>query len=207
MIFVGSVSMLVSVFYFAVPVVIRSYKKSKQTSAISSLRQIGLALFEFESDYGRLPDNITSGEVKRKSGTRLTLSDRTSNEVFVQIIAAGLAGERVFDACSKSAMTPDGVCNSDATALAHGETGFAYISGLSSKDNPALPIVFGPVIPGTTRLDPTAFDGRAVVLNLDNSVMSLPIGPGGQIIYGGGDLLDPNNPLWGGKVPDVRWPK
>jgi hypothetical protein len=63
------------------------------------------------------------------------------------------------------------------------------------------------VIPATSRLDPTAFDGRAMVLKLDNSVMSLPINPDGKIMANGHDLLDPKNPLSGGKVPDVKWPK
>lgn len=38
-------------------------------------------------------------------------------------------------------------------SLLHGVTGFAFISGLSSKDNPSFPIVFGPLIPGTETPD------------------------------------------------------
>ncbi len=204
---VGIASMLALVVYLTRPIVIRSHRNSAQTSAVSSLRFIGMGLLEFESEYRRFPDKTTAAQIKRKTGTKLTLSDRTSNDVFVQLITAGLAEERRFDTYSKSANTPDGVCNSDATALAHGETGFAYVSGLSPNDNPSLPLVFGPVIPGTSRLDPTAFDGMAVVLKLDNSVTSLPISPDGKIISNGHDLLDPKNPLWGGKAPDVKWPK
>lgn len=204
---IGVVSTILLWIYSTRPIVLRSYKDASQSHAISNLRQIGFNLFEFESRYGRFPDDITAVEVMRKTGTKLTLSDRTSNDAFVQLIAAGLAEERFFETHSKSARTPDGVCNSDATALAHGETGFAYISGLSSKDNPSLPIAFGPVIPGTSLLDPTAFYGRAVVLKLDNSVTTFPISPTGQISHGGGDLLDPKNPLWNGQTPDVKWPK
>ena len=207
MFWVGICSILVLLFYFTRPVIISSYRNSSQTSAVSNLRQIGMILFEFESEYGRFPDDITAVEVKRKIGTKLTLSDRTSNDMFVQLIAAGMAEEGFFDTHSKSVKTPDGVCNSDATALEHNETGFAYISGLSSKGNPSSPIVFGPVIPGTTRLDAKAFAGRAVVLYLDNSVTSLPIGPDGKISYFGGDMLDPKNPVWGGQTFTVKWPK
>lgn len=85
--------------------------------------------------------------------------------------------------------------------MARGETGFAYISGLSSKDNPSFPIVFGPVIPGTTRLDAKAFDGRAVGLKLNGSVTSQPIGPDGKIQCLGDDLLAPRQPFWHGKAP------
>ncbi len=203
----GSGSIFALVFWLSRPIVIRSHRNASQVSALGNLRQIGINLFEFESKYGRFPDSITAAEVMRKTGTKLTLSDRTSNDAFVQLIAAGMAEERSFETHSKSAGTPDGICHSDATALAHGEPGFAYISGLSTNDNPSLPIAFGPVIPGTSRLDPTAFDGLAVVFKLNGSVTSLPINRSGQIQYGGGDLLDSQNPLWGGRVPDVKWPK
>ena len=207
MIWVGVGSMSAFAILLAWPFTIRSQRKPKQSAAINNLHQIGFSLLEFESKYGRLPDKITAVELKRKSGTTLTLSDRTSNDVFVQLIAAGLAIERNFDTHFKSTRTPDGVCSTDTTALAHRETGFAYISGLSSSGNPSRPIVFGPVIPGTTRLDPTAFDGKAVVLKLDSSVSSLPISPSGQIILGGEDMLDPKNLILGGKAFTVKWPK
>lgn len=47
-----------------------------QTSAVSNLRQIGMILFKVESEYGRFPNHVTAVEVKRKTGTNLTLSDR-----------------------------------------------------------------------------------------------------------------------------------
>ena len=39
---------------------------------INNLRQIGLGLLEFESDYGKFPDASTIAEVKKKTGTNLT---------------------------------------------------------------------------------------------------------------------------------------
>ena len=203
--FIGILVFLVVV---AIPMIQRERMKARQTSAVSSLRIIGLALFEFESDYGRFPDGVSAAEIKRKTGSRLTLADKTSNDVFVQLLAAEIAfSEIIFATHTAATRKPDDVWSSDATALAQGETGFAYISGLSSDGNPSLPLAFGPVIPGTSRLDPTAFDGKAVVLKLDNSVTSLPISPDGKIIYNGRDLLDPKSPLWGSKVPDVKWSK
>lgn len=76
-----------------------------------------------------------------------------------------------------------------------------------SKDNPSTPIAFGPVIPATRTLDVKTFGGKAVVLKLDSSVSSLPIDSAGKIIYNGMDLLDPRQPIWHGKAPDVKWPK
>jgi hypothetical protein len=124
------------------------------------------------------------------------------------LLAAGIAtSEDIFATYSQFTRNPDGDWHSDATALAPGETGFAYISGLTSKGNPSIPIVFGPAIPATRTVDAKSFENRAVALKLDNSVTTLPITPTGKIIINGLDLLDPGNPFWHGKAPDVKWPK
>lgn len=207
-ILVGTGSLIALGVYLNRPIVIRSHRNSGQTSSIRNLRQIGISLFEFEKQYGTLPDSGTATEVKRKSRTGLTLSDRSSNDVFVQLIASELSEELNFETHSESTKRPDGICKSDATALAPGETGFAYISGLSFEDNPSLPLAFGPVIPGTTHLDPTAFDGRAVVLQLDCSVHAQRNSPDGNLVDSNGqDLLDPDHPIWGGRPFPVKWPK
>ena len=179
------------------------------SEAVSNARQIGLALFEFESEYGKFPDSSTAAAVRRDSGTTLALPDRTSNDLFAQLIASGIAGsERLFYAKAKSMRRSDGDFTTDATILEHGECAFAYISGLSTTANPATPLAFGPVIPGTATLDRKSCQGRAVVLRVDNSAMTYPITPAGKIILPNGlDLLDPRQPFWHGKAPDVKWPK
>ncbi len=197
---------------FAVVVMLPMIKlqifKANETSAVSSLRVIGIALFEFESEYGRFPDNRTALEIKGKTGTPLTLSDKTSNDVFVQLLASGIATTEIqFDSHSNVTRSPDDDWSSDATALEHAETSFAFVAGLTSKDNPSCPIVFGPVIPGTRTVDVKSFGGKAVILKLDQSVASVPIDESGRIMWAGHDLLDPNNPIWGGRGPDVRCPK
>ena len=102
---------------------------------------------------------------------------------------------------------PDDVTTTDATVLAHGECAFAYISGLSTADGPNTPLAFGPVIPGTSTLDRKSCEGRAVILRIDNSVSTYPINSSGKIIVNGLDFLDPRQPYWRGKAPDVKWPK
>jgi hypothetical protein len=190
------------------PMIKRQRIKANHTSAVSSLRGISIGLSEFESVYGSFPDSATALEIKRKTGTPLTLSDKTSNDVFVHLFAAGIVNsEKIFATHSGFTKKPDDDWSSDATALAHGETGFAFVAGLSPKGNPSCPIVFGPVIPGTRKLDVDSFDGKAVILKLDMSVASAPIDASGRIVVNGRDLLDPKNPIWGGKAPDVRWPK
>jgi hypothetical protein len=202
------IGILVFAAVVTIPMIQRERMKARQTSAISSLRGIGFALFEFETEYGRFPDSVSAVEIKRKTGSSLTLADKTSNDVFVQLLAAGIAGSEItFATHTAATRKPDGNWSSDATALASGETGFAFVSGLSAKDNPAIPIVFGPVTPGAREVNADAFDHRAVILKLDNSVITMPITPAGRIIYNGRDMLDPRQPFWHGKAPDVKWPK
>lgn len=178
------------------------------SQAVSNARQIGLALFEFESEYGKFPDSSTVAAVRRETGTTLALPDHTSNDLFAQLIASGIAGsEHLFYAKAKFMRRPDGVFTSNATILEHGECAFAYISGLSATSNPNTPIAFGPVIPGTATLDRKSCEGRAVILQIDNSAKIYPIPPTGKIIINGLDLLDPRQPFWHGKAPDVKWPK
>lgn len=91
--------------------------------------------------------------------------------------------------------------------LNHGNTSFANIAGVDAKGNPDTPLIFGPVTPGTTTLDTESNDGKVVVLKLDSSVNNYSINSSGKIMYHGMDLLDPKNPIWGGKAPDVKWAK
>lgn len=179
-------------------------------NATSNARQLDLALFEFEGEYGRYPDSSTAAEVKRNTGSTLTLGDGTSNDLFAQLLAGGFASsERIFYVDAKSARKPDDIFDTDELALAHGECAFAYIPGraLWASDRHIRPMVFGPVIPGTSSLDPKSCDGKAVILWVDNSVTSLPIDSSGKVIHNGLDLLDPSQPFWHGKAPDVKWPK
>jgi hypothetical protein len=151
---IGSVAMLFCLIWLTSPLVIRSHKNSPQTEAISNLRQIGLGIYEFEKEYGNYPGTSTAAEVRRRSGTNLSLNDRTSNDLFTQLLASGMVdSESIFYCKAKGARKPDKIFTTDRTALAKGECAFAYIAGQSSAGNPARPLAFGPVIPGTMTLD------------------------------------------------------
>jgi hypothetical protein len=187
---------------------IRARKRHPVTDAINNARQVGSALNDFESEFGKFPDSSTVAVIRRTTGSTLTLSDRTSNDLFSQLFATGMAqSEAPFYAKAMSARKPDGIFSSDATLLEHGECGFAYISGLDSKSDPDTPLIFGPVIPGTTTLDQKSCYGKAIVLNICNSATTYPINSAGKIIINGLDLLDPRQSFWHGKAPDVKWPK
>ena len=178
------------------------------SEAVSNARQLGLALYDFDTEYGKFPDSSTVTAVRRNTGSTLTLPDHTSNDLFAQLIASGIvATKHIFYAKAKLVRKPDNVITTDATVLAHGECAFAYISGLSTADGPNTPLAFGPVIPGTSTLDRKSCEGRAVILRIDNSASTYPINASGKIIVNGLDFLDPRQPYWNRQTPDVKWPK
>ena len=94
-----------------------------------------------------------------------------------------------------------------AKALEKGECAFTYFLGASILDNPSRPLAVAPMIPGTDRFDPKPFEGKAVILRIDNSVTSLRIDKMGHVNYGGGNLMDPSNLIWDGHPPVIAWPE
>jgi hypothetical protein len=106
--------------------------------AMNNIRQIGIALFEFDAEYGRFPDASTIASVKSDTKTPLDLDDSSSNKIFRQLLAWGVKSEKPFWAkTAGSRKMPDDVFGSNATALKPGECGFAYIAGLASWGDPS----------------------------------------------------------------------
>jgi prepilin-type N-terminal cleavage/methylation domain-containing protein len=162
------------------PMVIRQRKKADQTEAVNNARQIGMALFEFENEYGTFPDDDTATAVKDATDTTL-VSGALANDRFRQLIRAGIAqSEAMFYAKTAFTQKPDGILDQDTKALSKGEVGFGILmdatKGLSAAGNPSRPIIAAPfkvAMDGT--FDSDFYDGKAVILKLDNSVTSLPI--------------------------------
>jgi hypothetical protein len=173
----------------------------------SNARQIGLALFEFETEYGAFPNDSTKAQVEKDFGTAIDLSGKSSNALFRQLFAVEFTqSESMFYARAKNWRKPDGDIT-PGNILEPRSCGFSYISGLSSKDDPNTPIAITPLIPGTTTFDPKPLDGKAVVLFIDNSVRSYDIQKDGHIYDKGIALLSPKHPIWKGKAPDIRYPE
>ena len=164
------------------PMVIRQRKKADQTEAVSNAKQIGLALFEFENEYGSYPDATTATAVKDATGTSMSITSVTnSNDLFRQLLAAKYTeSERMFYAKISGAKKPDDDTTS-GKALADGEVGFAYLMkgdvGYSAAGNPARPIAVTPLKNNATdgTFDVAPFDSKAIILRMDNSVTSLNI--------------------------------
>jgi hypothetical protein len=179
-----------------------------QGEATNNARQIGLALYEFDTDYGQFPIPTTRPLVEKDFSTAIDLSGTSSNALFRQLFATGLTlSEQMFYAKIKGSVRPDGLIT-PGNILEPGECGFSYISNLSSKDDPLTPLVLTPLIPGTTKFDPKPFKGKAVILHIDNSVRTYDIAKDGHIYDSTGiNLLSPKHPVWKGKAPDIRYPE
>jgi hypothetical protein len=204
----GIVSMLICIAIWVRPVVIRSHTAPDRTEALNNIRQIGMSLFEFDSEYGKFPDASTITAVKESTGTSLHLGDASSNQLFRQLIATGWKSEKPFYCRSASSpRKPDDIFT-PGKALVVGECGFGYVAGLDSTLAPGTPFVFAPLIPGTRRFDPKPFQGKAIILRLDNSATAMAIdAKTGQVMQNGMDIFDPRQPWWGGKAPDIKLPE
>jgi len=198
--------------------VIRQRKKADQTEAVSNARQIGLALFEFETSYGSYPDNSTGTTVTENTGSVLTFGGNTANDYFRQLIAAEISqSEAMFYAKTAFSRKPDNVFNTAQNALEAGEVGFGYIMNanlaFSTAGNPARPIVVAPLaFPFQTgQFDIDLYDAKAVVLRIDNSVQSIPILRQSKLaqLGGGKNLLQVgDDTVWGtGVTPTIVNPQ
>ena len=172
------------------------------------MKSLAVALFEFDNEYGSFPDSTTAPQTKSATGTPISLGDHSSNQLLRQLIVHGVKTEKIFWArTSPSAHKPDDIFTSDATILAPGECAFAYVTGLSSKDDPDTPIIVSPLVSGTTRFDSEPFGGMAVVLRLDGSTSLQSIDKSGDVIVNGMPIFDPRQAFWKGKAPDIKWPE
>ena len=205
---VGLLSMLCVIAIAVAPLFIRRRTICGQTEAVSNLRQVGLALMEFETEYGSFPNDSTRQVVQeRNPGNTIPLGTASSNDYFRQLIAAEIAPTEVmFYAKTPGSHKPDNVMTG-SHVLEKGECGFAYMVGLSAAGNPNRPLVLYPVVPGKPLFDPKIHDGKIVILKMDNSVATYPVDKSGHVKINGKDLFDLSQPFWNGTVPVVKWPE
>jgi hypothetical protein len=211
-VFYGAIiaSVLFAIVVFTTPLIFRSHHHFPGQREVNDARQIALALLEFDTEFGAYPNAATAAEVtKHYPSHGLDLSGCSSNALFRQFFAIQITqSESMFRADILGSVRPDGKIAPPGEALKKGEVGFSYISVLSSKDDPLTPIVLTPLIPGTTKFDPKPFNGKAVILHIDNSVRTYDIAKDGHIYDAKGiNLLSPKHPVWKGKAPDIRYPE
>ena len=204
---VGLVS-IAALMVLTAPMFIRHHHPRDQTEAVSNARQMGLTLFEFQNEYGAYPNADTVAAVQRATGTKLAFGTKTSNDFFRQLIGGNFTqSERIFYAAKIPGVRKPDDNIAGVEALKKGECGFAYFLGAKLTDNPERPLAAAPMIPGTDRFDPKAYEGKAVVLRMDNSVTSFKIDKDGHIQIEGKLFMDPTNPIWDGHPPMIVWPE
>lgn len=200
------------------PMVIRQRKKADQTEATNNARQVGFAMLSFETEYGSYPDSDTAITVEENTQSGMNFSGTSSNAYFRQLFAAGYTdSEAIFYAKTPNSRKPDDVTVPVAKTLAAGEVGFGYLmdgdTGYSTAGKSSRPIVVTPLLDNqvTGQFDPDPFDGRAVVLRMDNSVAAIQIRKTDkQITLGGGNTLLKTGEatVWGtGSTPTIRAPE
>lgn len=197
------------------PMVIRCPKAANRTQAINNAKQVGLALLEFDQEFGSFPNDETAALIKKSTGTSLDLSGGSSNALFRQLIAYGIQSEDIFYCLHPQGIhKPDGDI-SPGKALEAGEVGWSYFSGQSISTVDPLqegrPLLAAPMVIGTETFWTKPFKGKAVILRLDNSVEAplirdadrkVSVGSGKTLFDVGEDTV------WGvdGKI-DLRHPE
>lgn len=198
------------------PMVMKQVKKGPFVEALGNSKQIGLALMEFEKDYGSYPDKDTLADVKANTESPIAgISGTNSNDYFRQLLAAGHGNEKMFYAKAAGTKKPDDVFDSPAKALEAGEVGFGYVldgtTAFSSSSNTSIPVTVTPLLKGSTELfDGGPFGDKAVVLRIDGSANELPINKSKKAVLGGGKTLLQKGAgtVWGDEItPKIAAPK
>ena len=178
----------------------RGRHNSDPREAVHNARQLGLALFEFETEYGSFPDETTATKVRQKTGTRLLLGNTSSNDYFRQLVAAEIvSNDRLFYAKTAFSKKSAGSEKPSDWILDPGTVGFGYLmngkSAFTSVGNPGRPLACAPLAfdgksVSSQQFEFNRYDGKVVVLRIDNSVASLPIQKDTRLaILGGGKTL------------------
>jgi prepilin-type N-terminal cleavage/methylation domain-containing protein len=200
------------------PMIMGQVKKAAKAEAISNSKQIGLAMFEFDSDYGSYPDGDTFTQVNDAfpdAEVKAPASASDSNSFFLQLFQAGIVkSEEIFYAKADGIIKGDGDISSSTEALAANENGFGYVmngtDAYSSSGNTSRVLLVTPLVKGSDDFDVNPFGGIAVVFKVDNSVSALKIRAAdgeesGPAIIAGDDFLKAK--FWGTTTPTIVKPK
>jgi type II secretory pathway pseudopilin PulG len=191
------------------PMILKQARKADAAEAVSNGRQIGIAMFEFQAEYGSYPGTATIATVNTNNpGHGFTIATVTdANVCFRQLFAAGITqSEAMFYAKISGATKPDGdITATGDKAIGTGECGFGYIlnatQGQTATGNPSRVIAATPMKTATT-FNPDPFDKKAVLLRIDNSVVSVNIDTAGLAKIGGADVLSATaSKFWGTVTP------
>ena len=186
------------------------------TRSLNNMRQIGLALSEFEYEFGRMPDDVTAKVLReRNPENHIPIGNQSSNDFFHQLFAAGIvenpwifygggiAKQRAREVVDGEPPLPPGTC------------GFAYIFRYEGSTPPISPLVVYPLKNDQRGFETNLFRNHflkmsrnpGAVLYADNSVRQYKLDRKGRLIINGRDFFDPAQPHWDGKPFRVVWPE
>lgn len=189
------------------PYFVSQMKKVHMVRATGNAKQIYMLMIDFDQDHGRFPDASTASKIKTDPNNPLPLNGSSSNAYFRQLIAGGyVPSENIFYAKTKHSHKPDDNIKG-VNAIAPGECGYAYVTGMEERSPSNAPILVAPLIPGTTTFDSDLYLGKAVVLRIDGSAKAELIAPDGHVYVDGMDIFDPRQSFWGGKAPVIAYPE
>lgn len=191
--------------WMIIPRVVLKHHRKLVSEAMQNGQLIGMALYEFQSAYGRYPDMTTSMMVTQRTGNRLSTDSRTSNDYLRQLFAANSSLNETIFRATLIGGNPDGRIDGKH-ALEKGECGFTYILG-ATPGQWSRPLLVAPLIPGTDRIDPEPFHGAMIMVRVDGSVQYLKPNKQGGVWLSGKNFFDPENPIWEGKPPVIAWPE
>jgi hypothetical protein len=194
-------------FWLSRPQLLCGPRKATLTQALSNARQIGLALFDFDTEYGSYPNSSTITAVSENHPGWM-LDDATSNDLFKQLFAAKVTSdEGIFHVKLPGTRKPDHITSPRSKILEEGECGFGYIIPGTTSISSSQPLLVTPLIPGTSKFDPGPFKAKALIMRRDLSVASCKLIPNGTAIDTNGmDIFDPRQPYWGGVAPIIKPP-
>lgn len=206
-------------FWFSYPFVIRSHRNPELVNAQNNMRQLGMALIQFDNEYGSFPDAATARKMSRNANVPWKLEGNFSNDYFRQLVASGkLSDELVYYTKTAFTREPDRRIEPPEKALAAGEVGFGYLmngrTAFNTKGNPSRPIACAPLefedgSVSYQSFDQTIYDGFAMLLRIDCSVQRIKIEPTtGQAMLGSNKTLLESGPdtVWGEGVTPLIVP-
>lgn len=165
--------------------ILNQLNKGEQNMALQNMKQVYMAMQNFEQDNGSFPSDDTAEIVQAKKPDLNfgSLTGEFSNNYFRQLLYSAMDEEKNFFCKLKTddgrnTREPDGKL-ANGKALQKGECAFAYVMkepGVAvGTNNTSVPILMCAVEEQASgndvRFDPASFRGKGLVLRLDNSAV------------------------------------
>ena len=207
------IAIIVTLAGVATPVLLAQRKRADHAEAIQNAKQVGYALFNFEGDYGRYPDENTKTDIADED-TDLAPDAGTANEYLSQLVVTGYVDQEAPFYCRTDFTIDPDNDKSSGKLLEAGECGFTYImrdasNGLNSSINSACALLAAPsAFNPADGYNSDVYNSRSVVLRIDMSVSDPRIDDQGIIRLRNGDDLYDNgaDTPWGTSIEPVEIP-